>query len=96
MRFIASIVCWEPSFPLLCDWTFKNLVLYLLKIEYSSNFVDRLTQTDEFRLSLAKRNDRAQQKMLNIESDLDLEKKISLDWPTIPSEERVYQCLSAY
>ena len=96
LQIIACIVCWEPSFPLLCDWSFKNLVLYLLKIEYSSDFVDRLTQTDEFRLSLAKRNDRAQQKKFNIESDLHLEKKISLDWPTIPSEERVYQCLSAY
>ena len=85
LQIIACIVCWEPSFPLLCDWSFKNLVLYLLKIEYSSDFVDRLTQTDEFRLSLAKRNDRAQQKKFNIESNLHLEKKISLNWPTIPS-----------
>ena len=34
--------------------------------------------------------------MFNTESDLHLEKKISLNWPTIPSKERIYQCLSAY
>ena len=84
LQIIACIVCWEPSFPLLCDWPFKNLVLYLLKIEYSSDFVDCLTQTDESCLSLATRNDRAQQKKFNIESDLHLEKKFLLAGQLFP------------
>ena len=96
LQIIDCIVCWEPLFPLSCDWTYKNLIMYLLKIEYSSDFIDRFTQGREFRTSLAQRCDRAQQRQLNIESDLNFKKEIYLNWPVIPSEETVYCCLAAY
>ena len=70
--------------------------MYLLKIEYSSDFTDCLTQGYEFQTSLAQRCDRAQKRRLNIESDLNFDKEISLNWPVIPYEETVYHYLAAY
>ena len=70
----ASIICWEPSFSPLCDWSFKDLILYLLKIEYSSDLINCLTHTKEFHSSLAERNSKAQQIKLNIELDLTMKK----------------------
>ena len=96
IQIIGSIICWEPSFSPLCDWSFKDLILYLLKIEYSSDLIDYLTHTKEFRSSLAKRNSKAQQIKLNIELDFNMKKDISLNWPAIPSEETIYRCLAAY
>ena len=96
LQIIGSIICWEPSFSPLCNQSFKDLILYLLKIEYSSDLVNCLIHTKEFRFSLAKRNDRAQQIKLSIELDLNMKKDISLNWPAIPSDETVYRCLEAY
>ena len=96
IQIIGSIICWEPSFSPLCDWSFKDLILYFLKIEYSSDLINCLTHTKEFHSSLAKRNSKAQQIKLNIELDLNIKKDISLIWPAIPSEEIIYCCLAAY
>ena len=96
IQIIGSFICWEPSFSPLCDWSFKDLILYFLKIEYSSDLINCLTHTKEFHSSLAKRNSKAQQIKLNIELDLNIKKDISLIWPAIPSEEIIYCCLAAY
>jgi hypothetical protein len=45
LQIIGCIICWEPSFTPVCDWSFHDLILYLLKIEYSSDLVNCLTHT---------------------------------------------------
>ena len=75
LQIMGSIICWEPSFSPFCDWSFKDLILYLLKIEYSSDLVNCLIHTKEFHSSLARRNSRAQQIKLSIEMDLNMKKK---------------------
>ena len=76
LQIIGSIICWEPSFSPFCDWSFKDLILYLLKIEYSADLVNCLIHTKEFHSSLARRNSRAPQIKLSIEMDLNMKKKI--------------------
>ena len=96
IQIIGSIIYWEPSFSPSYDWSFKDLILYFLQCEYSSDLINCLIHTKEFHSSLAKRNSKAQQIKLNIELDLNMKKDISLNWPAIPSEETIYCCLAAY
>jgi hypothetical protein len=90
------IMCFEPFFKVPAVLSFKNALIYLLNLEYSPAIVTVLTKSVKIHQEDKSKSKRVQQLHDRVVSNAHKNDNIINNWPTLPDDEVIYDCLRAY
>ena len=89
-------MCWEPLFQPSSEMSYKDNILYLLNLEYSSTIIDALTKPLQIRKNQYLKNARAIDCNELAAAETTNKEKIIANWPVLPDDELLYDCMCAY
>jgi hypothetical protein len=95
-QIIQYIKCFEPFFQIPASFLFRDAVIYLLNLEYSPAIVVALTKPANIRRNENLKFSCAKELHSRIVSNAKHTDNIVNNWPTLPDDEVIYDCLRSY
>ncbi|PPQ75657.1 hypothetical protein CVT26_001814 [Gymnopilus dilepis] len=95
-QLLDVIHCWDPSFSPSRSLSLFDAIVAILRFEYTPDLFSYLTSTAVARVSAHRQEGRKITRQRAMLSLLDREKTIIENWPTLPSDEVLYQCMANY